>query len=342
MKVRALSVVLLCALLVSLYPMTAQAGRGNEQDIEIKFSAPMSPDRFIELGERLSVRPKELYFEEDGVQGGYTPRSGESTEEALAQLVKHHEEFLRNALASTEEAVKGVTDPADRARLEKLRTQFEAAQRDFEGGRFALSGIRLAKDADSISLMEEEGLVQSVTPVRASRARKSEAGKSLGSADEKSSSLSHEYWAPYSGTSRVSSTFTFQTFYFNRSFSIFTDPTYEQETQIYNSSYANYAGYWSSNLPRAYYDTPFLDTMDNFTVGSADAKAIQTYTQYWTYMSLTRQSATSATLKVRGQLGVRYPSWCYWTWCVYAAQTTYPGQLTQYTLPNSNTVYWSY
>ncbi|MFH1171066.1 MAG: hypothetical protein V1778_00825 [bacterium] len=148
-------------------------------------------------------------------------------------------------------------------------------------------------------------------------------------------SMWHERWAPYGGTSEVPRSYTYQSFKFNnmQDFSG-GNRTYEHETQIYNRNYANYGGYWATSMPYGYKDTQFGDTMDNFTVGTYRADRLSAYTWYWTYMSLSRQSASSAVCKIRGQIGHRNPSWCYSTWCVWADATTYPGQLASLTLPN--------
>jgi len=98
--------------------------------------------------------------------------------------------------------------------------------------------------------------------------------------------------------------------------------TYEHETQVYNKNFADYNGYWSSNLPRAYYDTPFCDSIDNFTIGSAQASSIRVNSQYYTYMALRAGSASNATVRTKGQKGHRWPSWCYSTWCIFADATT--------------------
>lgn len=173
-----------------------------------------------------------------------------------------------------------------------------------------------------------------------------------------------EPWAPTHGYSSVNQQKTYNNFYFSSVEGNFTEEqTYEHETQVYNIQFADYAGYWSSNLPSAYYDTPFLDDIDNFTVGSAQASNIASNKQYYTYMALRKgnnsdckgccsdhggvccsngttaccdgsplsstcvakgcnQCLNVSTVRIKGQLGHRIPSWCYSTWCIYADATT--------------------
>lgn len=141
----------------------------------------------------------------------------------------------------------------------------------------------------------------------------------------------HELWAPYGGGSDVQRTYTYQAFYFNNKSSYGSADTYEHETQVYNKNFANYAGYWSSNMPSAYYDTPFSDSIDNFTIGTFTGASLKTYTQYYTYMSLSAGSASTATVRIKGQKGHRSPSWCYSTWCVFPDATT--GSMATFTAP---------
>lgn len=99
--------------------------------------------------------------------------------------------------------------------------------------------------------------------------------------------LAGELWAPSSGYSSVNQQKAYNNFYFTGVEGDYTDvETYEHETQVYNILFADFNSYWSSNLPSAYYDTPFLDDIDNFTIGSAQASDLVSGRQYYTYMSL--------------------------------------------------------
>lgn len=129
-------------------------------------------------------------------------------------------------------------------------------------------------------------------------------------------------WIPYAGTTHVSQTFASNTFKFNNVSEFEWNKTYEHETQIYNTNYADYAGSRNSNLPRAYKDTQFLDDIDNFTIGSADASQLIAGRNYFTYMDLTPWSESTWTIKIKGQIWHRFPSFCYSTWCIIADATS--------------------
>lgn len=103
-------------------------------------------------------------------------------------------------------------------------------------------------------------------------------------------SFAGEPWAPVSGYSSVDQSKTYNRFMFSSSLSgQYSDgQTYEHETQVYNNAFADYGGDWSSNLPEAYYDTPFSDDIDNFTIGSAKADLLKDGVRYYTRMKLTK------------------------------------------------------
>ncbi len=149
----------------------------------------------------------------------------------------------------------------------------------------------------------------------------------------------HERWAPYGGSSKVTQWLTLQTFAFNNTSDFTYTRTYEHETQIYDRNFADYAGYWATNMPYGYKDTQYGDSIDNFTVGCARAERLSAFTTYWTYMSLSPQSSPTALCRIKGQIGHRYPSWCYSTWCIFPDATS--GSLAYLALPNYG-VCWQY
>ncbi len=118
--------------------------------------------------------------------------------------------------------------------------------------------------------------------------------------------------------------------------------TYEHETQVYDKNFADYDGYWNSNMPIKYRDTTIFDgDIDNFTVGTSQASSLAANYQYWTYMSLRPQTSSTAGVIIKGQLGYREPSWCYLPLtCIWPTMTT--GWLTDYTAPINNQQSWTY
>ncbi len=155
--------------------------------------------------------------------------------------------------------------------------------------------------------------------------------------------VAEKNWVPRSGTSQVTQTYTYNSFVFPNvsGFSSFNGLlTYEHETQVYDNGYANYNNYWSSNMPNSYYDTPFYDKIDTFTIGTSTASSLRSNTQYWTYMALVLGNVSSANVIIKGQLGHRSPSWCYSTWCIFADMTT--RRLVSYVAPVYTKKSWIY
>lgn len=132
------------------------------------------------------------------------------------------------------------------------------------------------------------------------------------------SSINHpsQMWAPYGGTSDVNKSRSYQTFIFNdlsKLGSFFA--TYEHETHLWDKSFANQTGYWSSNMPAAYLDCGNGSdaSVDNFAVGTFAANKLRTYTWYWTYIGLTGvgQSAGASTVTIWAQRGYLYGGSCW-------------------------------
>ena len=94
-----------------------------------------------------------------------------------------------------------------------------------------------------------------------------------------------EPWTPVTGYSSVNQSKTYNKFTLLGGQYDDSD-TYEYETQVYNNAFADYDGYWSSSLPGKHYDTPFLDAIDNFTIGSARASELEDGKYYYTYVRL--------------------------------------------------------
>ncbi len=311
---------------------TAQAA--ITQPTEIKFSTPLSVQEFSVLVKTSSVKPIELHYTQGDIQGGYTVRSGETIDDAVRNFQDAHKNFLKVSIQTVKENVDKATDGSSRERMRALYNQLVAAQTKNNAGDLKIDAMKV-NDGQNI---KSPGNVKSSKKISLlARSRRVVHAKDNFGGAVNLQSLYHELWAPYGGTTNVRTTYTLQTFYFNNVSSFGSNSTYEHETQVYNVNFANYAGYWSSNMPSAYYDTPFADTIDNFTVGTSTASSLQTYTQYYTYMTLSAGSG-SATVRIKGQKGHRTPSWCYSTWCIFADATT--GTMALHTAPSGMS--WQY
>lgn len=135
-------------------------------------------------------------------------------------------------------------------------------------------------------------------------------------------SLYHQSWAPYTGTSEVNRSYSYQWFMFNDLSKLGSSmATYEHETHVWDKNYANQTGYWASNMPNAYLDCGNFESVDNFAVGTFTANQLRTYVWYYTYIGLYGQSSSSSTVSIWAQRGTR---WSWSCWNVYSNEHAGP------------------
>lgn len=309
----------------------------QKEEIIVNFSSPISIQEMINLTKEENIQPVEIYYEMHGISGGYTLKQNENIETALNRMMKQHVKFLKFVLKENKNILKLNKNKKENFGLLELNKQFLNVLQDSQKGKFKLSGMKLDSE-NNLSVLLKKGIIKNFPESLKEDSEKEQ--KNNIKKDLNVYSKGHESWAPYKGTSKVTRSQTYQTFYFDNILGFWEQSTYEHETQIYDNNFANYDGYWSSNLPRAYKDTQFLDDIDDFTVGSAQASEIKLKNKYYTYMSLKRGKTKKARVKIRGQIGFRFPSWCYSLWCVIRNQTTFPGALADYEAPG--TVRWTY
>ena len=313
------------------------------QAIKATLNAPISLSEFADAVKIHGAKISELHYRQGDIQGGYTVQHGETINDTMNNFQKAHNVFLTTAITKTEKDISETKDAETLQRLLALRNQLFSARTQTNKEGLKIDSIE-TNDEQSLNGLKGAGFIKSMLPKQNISQKISAKLKNALSYDitklfnAAQASYWHELWAPYGGSSDVKQTYTYQTFYFNNVSSYGSANTYEHETQVYNKNFADYAGYWSSNMPSAYYDTPFLDSIDNFTIGTFTGASLKVYTQYYTYMSLKAGSGSTATVRIKGQKGHRYPSWCYSTWCVFADATT--GSMATFTAPSGMS--WQY
>ncbi len=300
----------------------------TDNPVWIELEEPIDLGAFAATLDRDGVTPHDFIVVSGSIQSGYTLSPDETMQEAVARFQALHQQSLDKALLSTETLL--AAQGPDPWMYENLKSSLLGARADAESGAQKVHRTRMAPE--NLHYLAERGIGYRET-------QNADPGDNGEDQDSVLYSYYHESWAPYGGTSKVTQGISYQTFYFNNVSGYGLDATYEHETQVYDKNFANYGGYWSSNLPTAYYDTPFSDSIDIFTVGSAQASNLQTYTMYFTTMSLTAGSSPSATVRIKGQKGYRFPFSCYSTWCIFASATT--GSMTTFTAPVQG-ISWQY
>lgn len=294
---------------VSVFIVALSTVQAASERYTVTLTKQLSQSDLQALIKKEQLKITDLHFIQGDFEGGYTLQADETIDQALASLVKFHKEFLDVSLEANSNDKK-LNPGEDFPRYEVLEQQLIRSKELTQSGIFQIDEIS-TDEPGTVEKLKKLGYVKEV--------------KSKGISKKQEitvQSSTHESWAPYGGTSDVQKSYTRQTFYFNKISDFGSTSTYEHETQVYDKNFANYAGYWSSNMPKAYYDTPFLDSIDNFTIGTLTANALKVNYQYLTYMSLKPGTASTATVRIKGQKGHRSPSSCYSTWCVFADATT--------------------
>lgn len=304
----------------------------TERSVTVQLAEPTSTADLRQILQEHDARPTEFMFESHGITGGYTLAPGDDVTTAIDKMLSRHGEFLENMIPEWREEAdrehgKG-TSSETFANL--LVLQDEMRQNAFKINKVRLletSAVRSLLNSGIAVLMDEEV----TTDARIEEPEAQITPKSY----------NHELWSPYSGTTQVTTNFTYNTFKFmNNVFG--SSETYEHETQIYDGNFVKYDNYWSSNMPSAYYDTTACDNytspdIDIPTVGTFDANKLVPFTFYFTYMRLKAQTSKTATVRIKGQKGTRY---CYSNLCVFSNATT--ASFTTFTAPITSSRSWTW
>lgn len=316
-----------------LQASSVSAVESSDVSASVQFDRPLKLNELRQVLNTDSYRVLELHFSHGEIQGGYSIQSDETLDEAFRQLTLSHLDFLEVAINEDDSS----NNLEDLKRDKKFKSELNKSLVLTRESEFSVDSVELITDESSLKNLESKVEVRSV---HSNSVSKSEPLQLAATAYY----VAPRLWYPTKGSTKTDKGLAYNSFYFADAsgFDFFGGIlTYEHETQVYNVNFANYAGYWSSNLPNAYYDTPFGDRdVDVFTVGSSNASKIVANTKYYTSMSLKSGSASSATVRIKGQLGHRYPSGCYSTWCIFADMTT--PTLKSYTAPVSTQLSWTY
>jgi len=315
-------------------PIVDQQEESVDDFVSLRFHQPKLFSELITICEDENLRVEEIRIELDDLTMGYSVGGRE-----LESIKDHFDTEHRKFVSAIREELRQETND-DVVRMyknvlvlsDKLGTDLPISVVTFYGSEQTMTLQKLGATIDtSIIVSPKEN--QHIEDIEFNSTENPDSSVILSSR--------HERWAAYGGRSVITRSYTLQRFIFNNVSDYGFNRTYEHETQIYNRNYANYGGYWSTNMPSRYKDTQFGDQIDNFTVGTSRARNLVANWWYWTYMSLTPGSSSTALCWIRGQTGHRWPNWCYSTWCIYADATTYPGGYAYLALPNYG-VCWSY
>jgi len=297
------------------------SGGNNRESKQIEFVTPLKAESYVAVANQFNLKTDEINFQIGEFSGGYTLKSGDLRKELLS-IKSTFIENMSNALKFNSEKDSS-----------ELRQNIQTALNVASQGQMFFLNATVRGSAEALLEMNQKGIATTMPDKKVIQSSNPMAAPQ---------SSSHETWAPYKGTTTVTRNYLYNTFFFDNKAGFDSASTYESETHLYKQ-YANYGGFWSSNLPRAYKDTQLLDSagLDNFTVGCLQASSIQPYKEYFAYMALTPETNIRSELWIKGQIGYRYPSWLYSLWNVFPLATTKPG-MYKGTAPMAGGVCWGY
>lgn len=289
--------------------------------IKLEFTTPTTLDEAIRLVRDNNLTVEEFTVGDEGMVSGFTVGSRDLAS-VKDEFLQRHREFLQHFRAASR-SVGGSPLPSTTERTA------ERLQQELDRGTIYLYTITVRASRGS-TLPSIPGTIV----VEDAQGKESDTRSETdvpGQAGAKS-------WAPYIGSSDVNQYYTNQYFTFRGTPSSSSVATYEHETNLADRNFANYSGYYSTNMPSSYVDCTWFDSDDKFVIGCSRANQLKGYTTYYTYMSLYPQTSSRSGCTIRGQLGYRYPSWCFIPCtCIWSSDTA---NLTSFTAPAG--ISWSY
>lgn len=309
------------AVVMALAPSAIATLKGQAQaqasEVLADFTAPLSIDSLDRLVQESGVKPLELRFEVeiDGSthSGGVVIQDDDSVRTAFERMAARQAEFLEEALVNTEDDIARRSETAQASST--LHAELDELRKQLRGGELRVSGIRTKND-QNLSKLLNSGQFRKVVVAPSARTAQQITPQKL-----TPQGVGGKSWTPSRGSSKVTQYMAFNIMYWSAN-NFASDATYEQESQIYSTRFASPDGTWTSNLPNAYLDTPFLDTIFNPTIGTSRASKIGKDTQYYASIGLRPGTEKTAKVIIKGQRGVRWPSFCDSTWCIFASETS--------------------
>lgn len=307
----------------------------TERSVSLQLTQEVNVVDLPQLVHDFNVKPTELLFNRHGISGGYTIQPGEHIESAVDRFQELHRKFLENTIQELEATSSEKPDDGSRETLNSLRRLHE----ELQVGDLRVNKLQVKYTPAANRFVEAGHAWMEAIQPEARRQTPLDVPIETRSVTK---SYNHETWSPYRGTVKVTLGLIYHTFKFNMN-TFGSNETYEHETQIYTAGFLSYDGYWSSNMPNAYYDTPAFDWytspgIDVPTIGTFNADELKTYYQYYTYMSMRNSpNIPMAQIRVKGQKGEK---WCDSTWCVNSKATT--GSLAWFVAPIYYNLSWTW
>lgn len=301
-------------------PITIETAMGEAASYEL---------RVIELRHLLHVM-------DQNVQGGYFPEATLSVTENAQQYEQIVGESIESLAQQAEDAVASATDTQSQKAWQHQILILGAIQAELHEPGLKVTSMTIEGKMNSIrELADRSLLVSSVEWAPASQ-------DANGSIEAQPAWVDPNTWLPSQGNIYVhpwgggsTDRYVTQWMKWTNVSGFASNSAYEHDFFLNNYDGKTYFSRtqnpdgipivvsWGSNLPRAYLGTRLSDPSQEvaYVIGCADGDAIQSGTWYWSQIRVAKGNADTDSAKLFGQLGHRFPSWCYTTWCVFADQT---------------------
>ncbi|MDO8524746.1 MAG: fibronectin type III domain-containing protein [bacterium] len=350
-----LSFIVVVIIAVLFFANGKVSAAASNQTAKITLNTPVSLDAFIAITENLPldviILESSFVFNGESVQDFYVVNTKNGNKNIKEDYIQNRKAFLAD--------VKGIKElsSADEKNIETVLV----SKATLTGQKSGIDGIRKQMKVSNVDIAGEQAA--SISRVNG-KARPREAtlfgdGVITIAAQTQPMYLS----LPTSGTayfypSAYGGRYTQQNMRWPANY-FAPEETYEHKVYLYNYDRKTYLDGTSTSYPGCYPITtyaattwpaasyPYLDTrlykslykceIDelSYTIGAAQANAIPANVDHYTYIRTANGNDTTDKFKLQGQVGYRYPSICYTTWCSekykiysiipFASGTTVPG-----------------
>jgi len=308
------------------------------QTVQIELKQPITVDELFSEEDRSLfenvILESDFSFDNEAIHDFYTVNSGNQGKNIKEEYVENRKAFLKDTKKNMQEE-----DFNSESVENLLVTKFTV-----NGKKENIDQLKKGLKISKVNIEGDQSVFMSTSSAKISPFITSGTSTAVMAA-----STSLAYLAPNSGTSYfypsssggryVQQYMKWNAIYFS------WDQTYEHDVFLNNYDNQTYLNSSSSSYPGCYPVTlyaatswpsaaqPYIDTRlsDNlvsceknelaFTIGVAQASALQANVNYYTYMRTTSGNASSDGFKLQAQIGHRNPTNCYTTWCSWGDES---------------------
>lgn len=328
-----LSFIVVVVIAVLFFTNGKVSAAASNQTVKLTLNAPVSLDAFIAITVNHPIDgiivESSFMFSGEAIQDFYVVNTKDGNKNIKEDYVQNRRALIADLksikeLSSDDEKsvetvlVSKVTITGQKSSIDGIRNQMKASKVDIAGEQAAIVSLGNGKVGPrEASLFGDE--------VMTTAAQTQPMYLSL-----PTSGTSYFYPSAYGGR------YTQQNMRWTANY-FAPEETYEHDINLYNYDRKTYLDGTSTSYPGCFPTTtyaatswpaasyPYLDTRFkatgceinelSYTIGAAQANAIPANANHYTYIRTADGNDTTDKFKLQGQVGYRYPSTCYTTWC---------------------------